>query len=62
MMFGDTPMVDQRSPSVAELDQHAGDRVGAALVDADLVVDELQILDQVLVPAEILAQGEVERR
>ena len=61
MMFGETPTVNQRSPGpIAELDQDAGDGVGAALEDADLVVDELEVLDQILVLAEILAQRHVE--
>ena len=62
MMLALTPTVVQRSPvSSADLDQHAGDGVGAALEDADLVVDQPQALDQRLVAAEILAQRDVER-
>ena len=62
MMLAETPTVDQRSPGlVLELDQHARHGVGAALEDADLVVDELEVLDYRLVLAEVLAQRLVER-
>ena len=57
MMLCETPTVVQRSPfSSCALDQHAGHRLGAAVEDAHPVVDQLQILDEVLVLAEILAQ------
>ena len=43
MMFGDTPIVVQRSPvSSLALDQHARHRVGAAIEDTHPVVDELR--------------------
>src|ERR1700692_1398720 len=46
---------------VLALDQHAGDRLGAAVEDAHAIVREIEALDVFLVLAEILAQREVER-
>ena len=46
---------------VAALDQHARDGLGAAREDAHLVVDQLDVLDVLLVAAEVLAQRLVER-
>ena len=62
MILPETPTVDQRAPSgVAEFDQHPRHRVGAALEDAHAEVEQLQILDMLLVDAEVLAQRQVER-
>ena len=62
-MLGDTPTVNQRSPVrlVVALHQHARDGLGAAGQDAHLVVDQLDVLDDALVAAEVLAQRLVER-
>ena len=62
-MLGDTPTVNQRSPvaAIAAFDEHAGHRLGAAGQDAHLVVDEVDVLDDTLVAAEVLAQRIVER-
>jgi hypothetical protein len=62
MMLGETPTVVQRSPvSSVALDQHAGDGAGAAVEDAHLVVDQLEVRRCALVLAEVLAQRDVER-
>ena len=61
MMLPETPTVDQVAVSVAELDQHPRHRVGAALEDAHAIVAQLEILDMLLVDAEVLAQREIER-
>ena len=62
MMLGETPTVDQRSPSSSSLSiKHARDRIGAAVEDTHLVVDELEIVDVALILAEVLAQRDVER-
>ena len=63
MMLGETPTVNQRSPRdrVVALDQHARHGLGAAREDTHLVVDELDVLDVLLVAAEVLAQRPVER-
>ena len=62
MMLAETPTVDQLSPGgVAELDQHARHGIGAALENADAIIDEFEILDEALIFAEILAQREIER-
>src|SRR5690606_13196351 len=47
--------------AVAAFDQYTGDRARAAVEDAHLEVDQLEILDPVLVAAEVLAQRRVER-
>ncbi len=61
-MLSDTPTVHQRTPlAVGGFDQNAGDRLRAAVEDTHLEVGELEIVDLVLVLAEILAQREVER-
>src|SRR6202020_3525466 len=49
------------SISVAELDQNARHRIGAALEDADAIVAQFQVLDIFLVDAEVLAQSEIKR-
>lgn len=61
MMFGETPTVVQRSPFSSSLDQDARDRASAAVEDTDPIVDQRQALDVLLVLAEVLAQGDVER-
>src|SRR5690606_11755214 len=57
---GDTDGVPSVALRVPGFDQHPGDRVGAAGEDADLVVDQVQVLDVWLVAPEILAKGVVE--
>jgi hypothetical protein len=53
-MFGDTPTVNQRF-------QDASHGVAAAGQDADLVVDEVEVLDEALIAAEVLPERVVER-
>ena len=56
MILPETPTVDHRAPlEVAEFDQHPRHRVGAALEDAHAIVQQLEILDMLLIDAEILA-------
>ena len=47
--------------AVAEFDEHAHHRGGAAPKDAHAIVEQLEIFDMFLVDAEVLAQGEIER-
>jgi hypothetical protein len=61
MMLSDTPTVHQRALAIGRFDQHPGDRLGAAIEDAHLVVDQFEIGDLRLVDAEILPQRDIER-
>ncbi len=62
MMFPETPTVDHRAPlGIAEFDQHPRHRVGAALKDAHAIIQEFEVLDVLLIDAEILAQRQIER-
>ena len=46
MIFDETPTVSQRFPSLSRLsDQDARHSFGAAVQDADLVVDQLEVID-----------------
>ncbi|MNT63837.1 hypothetical protein D3C72_2016840 [compost metagenome] len=45
-----------RARAIGRFDQNAGDRLGPAIEDTDLVVRKLQVFDFGLVLAEILAQ------
>ena len=61
-MFGDTPTVNQRLPAPSRLSIRT--RVTASVPpreDAHLVIDEVEVLDEALIAAEILAQRLVER-
>src|SRR5947209_14710712 len=46
---------------ILALDQHAGNRFGSGIENANPIVGEVETLDVLLIFSEILAQGEIER-
>ncbi len=61
-MFSETPTVPPAGAGgIGGFDQHAGDSLGAAVEDADLIVGQFQVFDFILEFAEILAQRDIER-